>query len=55
VLKKFVIQQDIDVLRSTAASINDTWSVPGQIIPCQGGATQLFVNPTSLIQALDDG
>jgi hypothetical protein len=36
----FVTQQDVRVLRSTAAGITDTWSVPGQAIKSAGGATQ---------------
>ena len=36
----FVAQKDVTVLRSTAASISDTWSVPGQAIRTAGGATQ---------------
>ncbi|MDE2596468.1 MAG: PAAR domain-containing protein [Sphingomonadales bacterium] len=33
---------DVQVLKSTAAPITDTWSIPGQSIPTQGGGTQYF-------------
>jgi len=33
-------------LKSTAAPIDDTWSMPGTAVPCEGGATQIMVPKT---------
>jgi hypothetical protein len=52
-LKKFRVTGDVQVLRSTAAKIDDTWSLPGKVIPCEGGNTQVFVNNKALFEALD--
>lgn len=38
----YVTNSQVEVLRSTAAPISDTWSVPGQTIATQGGGTQMF-------------
>lgn len=37
----------VSVLRSTAAPVKDTWSIPGQSISTQGGGTQYFNTDTS--------
>lgn len=34
--------RDVSVLKSTAASVDDTWSVPGRPYRAEGGATQFF-------------
>jgi RHS repeat-associated protein len=38
----FTATEDTTVLRSTAASVNNTWEVPGWNIQAPGGNTQLF-------------
>jgi hypothetical protein len=37
------VQQPLQALRTTAAPITDTWSLPGQPKITQGGAEQLFI------------
>lgn len=39
---RYVLAEDVEVLRSTAAPIGDTWSVPGKTIATKGGGTQMF-------------
>ena len=46
----YVLTEDVQMLRSTAASIEDTWSVPGRGVPTQGGGLQLFSTSKSSIQ-----
>jgi Na+-transporting methylmalonyl-CoA/oxaloacetate decarboxylase gamma subunit len=41
-LNAYQTSEPILVLRSTAAPVNDTWSVRGQSYPAAGGGTQLF-------------
>lgn len=38
----YVTTREVSVLRSTAASVNDTWSIPGTTVPTRGGGTQYF-------------
>ncbi len=45
----YVTTKPMRILRSTAAAVEDTWTVPGRSIPAQGGGTQYFVvDPSSL-------
>jgi hypothetical protein len=37
---RYVVTEDVQVLRSTAKDILDTWSVPGQTVQTLGGGTQ---------------
>ncbi|WP_260597600.1 polymorphic toxin type 46 domain-containing protein [Sphingomonas endolithica] len=39
----YTTTRDVQVLRSTAASVDDTWSVPGTTYRAEGGGTQYFV------------
>lgn len=39
---RYVLTEDVEVLRSTAAAIGDTWSVPGKTIAAEDGGTQMF-------------
>lgn len=38
----YEVNGDVKVLRSSASSIEDTWSMPGETIKTDGGATQYF-------------
>ncbi len=42
----YVIQEDVAVLRSTAAKITDSWSIPGKEVLTTGGGTQFFSTRT---------
>lgn len=44
----FVTTEDVQVLRSTAAAIDDTWSIPGQTINAAGGGTQFMTTSTGV-------
>ncbi|MEC4594653.1 polymorphic toxin type 46 domain-containing protein [Nitrospirillum amazonense] len=47
----FTLSQDTQVLRSTAAPVQDTWTVPGQVFDAEGGGTQYFTtNPSNFTQ-----
>ena len=39
----------VKVLESSAAKIDDTWSIPGKTIPTDGGGTQYFTMDTNTI------
>jgi hypothetical protein len=39
---KYVLRQDVEVLKSTAARVTDTWSIPGKSVEAAGGGTQYF-------------
>lgn len=43
----YVVQEDVQVLRSTAASITDTWSVPGKPYVAEGGGIQYFTTSSN--------
>lgn len=43
----YVPSGPVQVLRSTAAPVTDTWSVKGQSYSTQGGATQFYIPPNS--------
>ena len=42
ILNQYGTGQSVSVLRSTAAAVEDTWSVPGQSYPAVGGERQIF-------------
>jgi hypothetical protein len=42
ILNSYFTVGQVDVLRSTSASVNDFWSVSGESYPTVGGARQLF-------------
>jgi ElaB/YqjD/DUF883 family membrane-anchored ribosome-binding protein len=44
---RYVLSQDVEVLRSTAARVTDTWSIPGSSVEAAGGGTQYFSNAVS--------
>jgi hypothetical protein len=52
-LKRFVVTEDVSVLRSTAAPMLDTWTVPGQSYPVPGRGTQLFANKPQVIELVE--
>jgi hypothetical protein len=35
--------KQVEGLKSTSAEINDTWSVDGQIVPTEGGGSQIYI------------
>jgi hypothetical protein len=39
---RYVLQEDVEVLRSTASEVTDTWSIPGRAVEAEGGGTQFF-------------
>ncbi|RMX06946.1 hypothetical protein EBQ34_15025 [Vandammella animalimorsus] len=46
----YIVDNPTEALRSTAASIQDTWSIPGRSIATQGGATQFYIpNKTRIL------
>lgn len=45
----FTPAQDLTALRTVAAPIVDTWTVPGEAFGAQGGGTQLFVPEAELM------
>ncbi len=48
VLNNYQTADKVQVLRSTAAKVDDFWSVKGQSYPAEGGAQQLFSNQKDL-------
>ena len=44
--KNLVVSRPVDVLQTTAAPIEDTWSIPGKRIKSAGGAVQYFTTET---------
>lgn len=49
----FTSGSDVSVLRSTAAPIVDTWTVPGVPFTAGGGGTQYFTANPSLFQRMN--
>jgi hypothetical protein len=39
---RYVLQEDVQVLRSTATEVTDTWSIPGKAVEAEGGGIQFF-------------
>jgi Bacterial toxin 46 len=39
---KYILKDDVEVLRSTASKVTDTWSIPGKAVEADGGGTQFF-------------
>ncbi len=50
--KSFVSTEDIQALKSTAAKIKDTWTVPGKSFQAEGGATQYFIKNPSILKEI---
>lgn len=40
--KKYIATRDVNVLKSTAAPLEDDWSIPGEPFQTEGGGTQYF-------------
>ena len=47
---QYLSSEQTGALRSTAAPVNDTWSIPGQTVPTSGGGTQYFVPDPSVFR-----
>ena len=45
----YTTDSPVSALRSSAASINDTWSIPGETIPTRRGAIQYFTMSSDAI------
>lgn len=48
----YVTNREVEVLKSTAAAVNDTWSIPGQVIATEGKGVQLLSSESSAFDAL---
>lgn len=48
----YVTNREVEVLKSTAAAVNDTWSIPGQVIPTEGKGIQMLSNESAAFDAL---
>ena len=49
---QFTTQKPIVVLSSTAAAVEDDFSVPGQKFPTQGGGDQYMINDVEFDEAI---
>ncbi len=49
---RYVTTDKVEVLRSTAAAIDDTWSIPGQTIRTEGGGLQMLNANKTLFQPI---
>lgn len=52
VQKPYSVDPNAPYVQSTAAPTNDTWSIPGQSIPTQGGGVQRTIGDRSMAQAM---
>jgi hypothetical protein len=48
----YILTEDTQVLQSSAAAILDTWSVPGQAVQTEGGATQFMSTAKDLFKPI---
>ncbi|MFC5527754.1 DUF6861 domain-containing protein [Rhodanobacter ginsengisoli] len=51
----YVTNSEVEVLKSTAAAVNDTWSVPGQVIATEGKGTQMLSAQSGAFDAVGGG
>lgn len=52
VVTRWLVLDDVQVLRSQAGAITDTWSVPGQAFDTQGGGIQFYSPERNKFQQL---
>jgi hypothetical protein len=52
VQKTYQVDPDAPYIESTSAPVNDTWSVPGQSVPTNGGGTQRTIGERSFAQPI---
>jgi hypothetical protein len=48
----YVTNREVEVLKSTAAAVKDTWSIPGQVIATEGKGVQMLSSESSAFDAL---
>jgi len=51
----YVTNSEVEVLQSTAAAVNDTWSIPGQVIATEGKGTQMLSSQSGAFDAIGGG
>jgi len=51
-LVNYVVKEDVPILKSTAAPIKDTWSIPGQSIQTDGGGKQMMTTAKDMFEVL---
>jgi len=48
----YITNSEVEVLKSTAAAVNDTWSIPGRALATQGKGTQMMSAYSSAFDAM---
>jgi uncharacterized protein DUF6861/putative RNase toxin 46 of polymorphic toxin system len=51
----YVTNSEVEVLQSTAAAVNDTWSIPGQVIATEGRGIQMLSSQSGAFDAIGGG
>jgi hypothetical protein len=55
VAKTYITNSEVEVLKSTAAAVTDTWSIPGQTIATEGKAVQMLTAQRSAFDLIGGG
>lgn len=51
----YVTNNEVEVLKSTAAAVNDTWSIPGRVIVTEGKGVQVLSARSTAFDAIGAG